>query len=301
MPANRKPGMDHGHYAWSPLPSRPRLRWPEGASVALCIVVNLEHYDLHPVAGAVTAPSVPGGRGRGPAPDVATYSLRDYGNRVGVFRVMKLMEKYNLPVTAAIDAATARNMPFIVKECQARGWEFAGHGHSVTQMITSRMSEDEEREHIRSALETVAAATGTAVKGWFGPEYGESTRTPALLAELGVKYVLDWPNDEQPYRMTVPNGELVALPTLLELDDVYAHWHRRVPIWRWERMVTDAFDTLHADGATNGRLLTLSLHPWLIGQPHRIKSLDNVLAYICARTQVWRATGNEIAEWYLRQ
>jgi allantoinase len=113
--------------------------------------------------------------------------------------------------------------------------------------------------------------------------------------------VLDWPNDEQPYRMTVPKGELVSLPTLVELDDVYAHWHRRVTIWRWERMVKEAFDTLHADGAKNGRLLTLSLHPWLIGQPHRIKSLDDALAYICEHANVWPATGREIADWYLRQ
>ena len=293
--------MDHEHYAWSPLPFRPVLRWPADARVALCVVVNLEHYDFELVPGSFTPASVPGNRGRGPSPDVAIYSLRDYGNRVGVFRVMKLLDKYKIPATVAIDATTAANFPYIVKECRDRGWEFAGHGHSVTQMITSRLAESEERQHIASALETVRQATGGAVTGWFGPEYGESVRTPALLAELGVKYVLDWPNDEQPYRMTVPDGELVSIPTLLELDDVYAHWHRRVTIWRWQRMVQDAFDTLHADGAKSGRLLTLSLHPWLIGQPHRIKSLDDALAHICGHSGVWPATGQQIAEWYLRQ
>lgn len=288
--------MDHAHYAWSPLPHRPALRWPDDAHVALCVVVNLEHYDFEPPAGAFAPTSVPGGRGRGPHPDIAISSLREYGNRVGIFRVMKTLDKHRLPVTVAIDAATAGDYPFIVRECKARGWEFACHGHSVTQTITSRMSEAEERRHVMSALEAVRAASGETVEGWFGPEYGESHRTPALLAELGVRYLFDWPNDEQPYRMTVPSGDLVSLPTLVELDDVYAHWHRRVTIWRWQRMVAEAFETLHADGARSGRLMVLSLHPWLIGQAHRIRALDEALASICGRERVWKATGRQIAD-----
>jgi allantoinase len=297
MPGERKPGMDHPHYAWSPLPFRPPLRWPDNAKVALCVVVNLEHYDHEPVPGSFTPASIPGNRGRGPAPDNAIYSMRDYGNRVGVFRVMKALDRHGVRATAAIDATVAANFPFIVGECKARGWEFAGHGHSVTQMITSRMSGDEERAHISSALDAIEKATGSRPAGWFGPEYGESERTPAILAALGVKYVLDWPNDEQPYRMTVPKGELISIPTLLELDDAYAHWHRRVPLPRWQRMVEEAFDTLHADGATSGRVLTLSVHPWLIGQPHRIKALDDALGHICRHPGVWKATGSEIADW----
>ena len=293
--------MDHGHYPWSPLPFRPPLRWPDVARVALCVIVNVEHYDMEPVAGSFTPSSVPGWRGRGPSPDYATYSLREYGNHVGIFRVMKLLDKYQIPATIAIDAESARRYPFIIKECQARGWEFAGHGQSVTQMITSKMSEEVERQYILSTLETIKAATGASVSGWFSPDYGESERTPSLLAELGIKYVLDWPNDEQPYRMAVPKGELVSIPTLLELDDVYAHWHRRIAIWRWERMVKETFETLYVDGAASGRLLTLSLHPWLIGQPHRIKSLDEALAFICRRTDVWKATGQQIADWHLQQ
>ena len=301
MPGNRKPGMDHDHYTWSPLPFRAPLRWPQEARVALCVIVNLEHYDFEPVPGSFTPSSVPGNRGRGPSPDVSIYSMRDYGNRVGIFRLMKVLDKYGIAATAAIDATTAANFPFIVKECRARGWEFAGHGHSVTQMITSRMSEDEERAHIQSAVTSVEAATGTRIAGWFGPEYGESARTPALLAELGLKYVLDWPNDEQPYRMTVPKGELVSIPTLVELDDVYAHWHRRVTMPRWQRMVEDAFDTLYTDGLKSGRLMTLSLHPWLIGQPQRIRCLDDALAYVCRHAGVWRATAGQVADWTLRQ
>lgn len=300
-PAQRKRGMDHELYAWSPLPRRPPLRWPDAARVALCVIVNLEHYDFEAPAGAYTPPSVPGGRGRGPSPDVATYSLREYGNRVGLFRVMKVLDKHQVPATVAIDAATATHYPFIVRECARRGWEFAGHGHSVTQTITSKMSDAEERAHIRSALGAIAAATGTRITGWFGPEYGESHRTPEILAESGIEYLLDWPNDEQPYRMTAGSGDLISIPALLELDDVYAHWHRRVTIWRWQRIVEEAFDTLHADGATTGRLLALSIHPWLIGQAHRIRALDDALGHICGRAGVWKATGRQIADQFRRQ
>jgi peptidoglycan/xylan/chitin deacetylase (PgdA/CDA1 family) len=293
--------MDHDLYHWSPLPFRSPLRWPDNAQVALCVVVNLEHYDFEPPAGAHTLASVPGGRGRGPSPDIAIYSLREYGKRIGIFRVMEVLDRYGLQATVAIDAVTAANYPFIVRECQKRNWEFVGHGHSITQTITSRMSEQEERQHIRTALDIVRDKTGAAVEGWFSPEYSESFRTPGILAELGVRYLLDWPNDEQPYRMTVPNADLVSLPTLVELDDVYAHWHRRVTIWRWQRMVQEAFETLHADGAKSGRLMTLSLHPWLIGQAHRIKSLDHALAAICSYNGVWKATGRQIADHYRQQ
>lgn len=300
-PAQRQPGMDHELYPWSPLPARPSLRWPQAARVAVCVIVNLEHYDFEPPTGVYTPPSVPGGRGRGPSPDVAIYSLREYGSRVGIFRVMKVLDKYQVPATVAIDAATASHYPFLVRECLMRGWEFAGHGHSVTQMITSKMSDSEERDHIESALNVIGAATGIRIRGWFSPEYGESHRTPEILSQLGIEYLLDWPNDEQPYRMSVGNGELLSIPTLLELDDVYAHWHRHVSIWRWQRMVEEAFDTLHADGATSGRLLTLSIHPWLIGQPHRIKALDDALGHICGRDGVWKATGGQIADFVRQQ
>jgi peptidoglycan/xylan/chitin deacetylase (PgdA/CDA1 family) len=301
MPGQRTPGMDHPHYDWSPLPDRPVLRWPNSAKVAVCVVVNVEHYDLEPVAGSVTPTSMPGGgRGRGPAPDIATYSLREYGNRVGIFRVLRVLEKHDVKATIAIDAATAVRCPAIVRECLARDYEFAGHGLSATQAITSRMSEAQERAYISEALNAVRAATGKDVTGWLGPEYSESARTPAILADLGVTHVFDWPNDEQPYEMNVSNGRLIALPALLELDDVYAHWHRRVAIARWEQMVRDAFDRLVMDGQASGRLMVLSIHPWLIGQPHRIRSLEGALAHMARSPDVWTATGSMITEWFTR-
>jgi peptidoglycan/xylan/chitin deacetylase (PgdA/CDA1 family) len=200
--------------------------------------------------------------------------------------------------TIAIDALTAEHYPALVEHCRREGAEFLAHGISVSRMITSRMTETEERAYIESATSTIAAATGARPTGWFGPEYGESERTPTLLAEAGYAYVCDWVNDEQPYPMTTPSGDLTALPITFELDDVNAMFDRRVPFARWGRMLTEGFEVLYADGADNGRLLVLNLHPWLVGQPFRIRALDQALALITARDGVWTATGGEVAAWY---
>jgi allantoinase len=301
MPGTRSPGMDNEYYEWSPLVKRPALKWPNDARLALCVVVSLEHYELQPPADAYMPPNLPGGRGRGPHPDFPTFSMREYGNRVGIFRLMRALDKYGIKATAAIDATVAAHYPVLVQECQKRGWEFVGHGQTVNRMITSNMTEGQEREYIRSSLQTIKDNTGRLPVGWLGPEYGESTRTPAILAEEGVRYVLDWCNDEQPYRMRVPRGQMVGLPVMLELDDTFAHWQRRVTMARWRRMVEEAFDTMYEEGARNGRLLTLNLHPWLIGQAYRITYLDEALGHICRQGGVWKCTGEEAVGWYLRQ
>ncbi|MDP6550516.1 MAG: polysaccharide deacetylase, partial [Dehalococcoidia bacterium] len=143
-------------------------------------------------------------------------------------------------------------------------------------------------------------ATGRAPQGWLGPEFGESARTPGLLAEAGIRYVCDWANDEQPYPMHVQQGELFALPVMVDLDDVQALWTRRVPVDRYGETLKEAFDTMYRDGEQNGRVLTLNLHPWLIGQPFRIGYLDDALGYMTRRQGVWSATGSQIIDWYRR-
>ena len=296
MPGMRRPGMDNEYYDWSPIVSRPVLRWPNDARVALCIIVSLERYEFLPPPDAYMPPNLPGGIGRGAFPDLNNFSHREYGNRVGIFRVMNILDKHGIRGTVAMDAAIAENYPFLVEECQKRGWEFIGHGQTVNRMITSNMSEDQEREYIRTSLDSLAGATGRRAVGWLGPEYGESTRTPAILAEEGVQYVCDWPNDEQPYWMKVPKGTLVSLPVMLDLDDVFTHWNRRVTVGRWAQRVMEAFDTIYVDGAKSGRLFSLNLHPWLIGQPFRIKYLDQALGHIMRRQAVWAATGSEITD-----
>ena len=130
---------------------------------------------------------------------------------------------------------------------------------------------------------------------------GNLSGQPALLAEFGVKYVLDWPNDEQPYLMSTPSGSIVSMPMALELDDVITHYHRRISLARWRQAVAEALDQLLADGAASGRHLILALHPWLIGHPHRIGYLEDVLADAHKRIDLWITTAGEVADFYLRQ
>jgi peptidoglycan/xylan/chitin deacetylase (PgdA/CDA1 family) len=193
---------------------------------------------------------------------------------------------------------TAEHYPELVRHCQRRGCEIIAHGMSVSQMITSQMTEQQEREYIHASIAALAGATGTAPVGWCGPEYGESARTPQLLAQAGIRYVCDWTNDEQPYRMTTTQGELFALPVMLELDDVHALWDRRVQVDRYAQMLRESFAMLYRDGAHNGRLLVLHLHPWLIGQPFRIGFLDAALGAMMQRQGVWAARGSAIIDWF---
>ena len=217
---------------------------------------------------------------------------------MGIFRLLSVLDKYGIKPTIAMDALTAEHYPFLVRHCLGRSCEIIGHGISVNRMITSRMSEDEEREYVRTSMEALTRATGKPPVGWLGAEYGESSRTPRLLAESGIRYICDWVNDEQPYPFKVPRGELYALPVALPLDDINALWDRRIDIDRYGQMIQETFETLYSEGANNGRLLVLNLHPWLIGQPFRIGSLDAALGHIMQHQGVWAASGSEIIEWY---
>ena len=298
MPAERRFGMDHEHYDWSPMNTRGILRWPDDARLALSVVVALEHMEWLPPEGSFQADNLAGGSAARPFPDYARVSHRDYGHRVGIYRVLDVLERHGVRPTVALDAMTAANYPYLVRHCLDRGCEIIGHGISVSRMITGNMAEQEERDYIRESLDALTQATGEAPAGWMGPEYGESERTPRLLAEAGIRYLCDWANDEQPYPLKTPEGELYALPVMLELDDVVAMAHRKVTIDRYSAMLREGFDGLYADGADNGRALVLSLHPWLIGQPFRIGILDDALAHMTRRQGVWAASGTEVVEWY---
>ena len=292
-------GMDHEHYDWSPLNAqRPALRWPDEARVALCVIVTLEHMEWRAPDGHFQVANLAGGYGPSPFPDVTRWSHREYGHRVGIFRLLETLKAYGVKPTVAMDALTAEHYPFLVRHCQSLECEIMAHGVSVSRIITSNMAEADERAEIRASIDALTRATGAAPLGWLGPEYGESSRTPELLAQAGVGYVCDWVNDEQPYRLNTTQGDLLALPITLPVDDVNALWDRRVPIRRYIDMLKDSFDTLYRDGAANGRLLTLNLRPWLMGQPFRARYLRDALDYMTRRQGVWMATGGEIAAWY---
>ena len=290
--------MDHQHYDWSPMSCRAILRWPGQARLALCVVIVLEHMEWQSPEGSFQAANLAGGSVARPFPDYARISHREYGHRVGIFRVLDVLDKYGIKATVAMDALTAENYPYLVRHCLDRGCEIIGHGMSVSRMITSDMSQKEEEEYINESLSALTTAIGHRPVGWLGPEQGESFRTPQLLAQAGVRYICDWPNDEQPYPIKTPEGELFALPLMLELDDVVALAQRRVAVDRYAEMLKEGFDVMYQDGEQNGRVLGLNLHPWLIGQPFRIGFLDDALGHMMRRQGVWAATGTEIIDWY---
>ena len=297
MPAERRPGMDHEHYQWSPMTTRGVLRWPDGARIALSVVVTLEKMEWEAPAGSFTV-SLPGGIADRPFPDYARVSHREYGHRVGIFRVLDVLERHGIRPTVAMDAMTAEANPYLVEHCMQRGAEIIGHGISVSRMISGRMTEEDEQEYVHSSVEALRRATGTPPQGWLGPEHGESERTPGILAGAGVTYVCDWVNDEQPYRITTPQGDLCALPLMWELDDINALWDRKVPVDRYARLLEESFDGMYEGSRGSGLLLAFNLHPWLIGQPFRIGYLDQALGHMVKRQGVWAATGSEIVEWF---
>ena len=301
MPAQRTFGMDHPHHAWSPIVGRPALKWPGDAPVALSVVIPLEHMEWQAPPGSYQVARLSGGSTPREFPDFARLSHREYGHRIGIFRLLDVLEKHGIRATIAMDALTAEHYPFLVRHCLDRGSEIIGHGISVSRMITSNMTEAEERDYIGSSIEALTKATGTAPRGWFGPEYGESDRTPQLLAEEGIAYVCDWANDEQPYPMTTGANPFFALPLLYELDDVVALSQKLMPVFEYERMLGESFDVLKQDGVANGRLMVLNWHPWLVGQPFRIGCIDRALGYIMGQGGVWAATGSEVIDWYRNQ
>lgn len=295
MPAERRPGMDHDYYAWSPLPDRPQLQWPNGEPLALSVVVLLEYVELDPPAGSRTSATLAGGLGPRPHPNYALLSHREYGHRVGIFRVLDALANAGVPPTVAVDVRTAEEYPWLVGHCIDAGAEIVAHGLSVSQAITGEMNELSERAYISETLGRLERATGSRPTGWLGPEYGESARTPALLAAAGLQYVLDWCNDEQPYAMTVPEGRLTAVPTMVEYDDAFALWTRRMTPDSWAAMLETGADRLRRDGAMSARCLCFAVRPWLVGQPFRIGALERALAAITSPGDIWAATTGELA------
>ncbi|MCG8563168.1 MAG: polysaccharide deacetylase family protein [Hyphomicrobiales bacterium] len=295
----RERGMDHSLYAYETDAQRPAWVLPSQKKIAFFALLYIEHWELDPPPGAYRDPRFRGAYGDF-APDYWTWSYRLYGNRVGVHRVLRLLDRFEIPTTVAFNSMALDLYPELVDAVRARpGWEAVAHGVAATRMITARMSEDEERAHILRARDTMTAATGEPPRGWVGQDYGVTERTSRLLADAGFGYTLDWPNDERPYTQ-LSDGRLLAIPSQPDWDDVQTLWLRRVPVTRYPDLVAEAADEL-ADGRPEGRLLGLGLHPWMIGAPHRIVYLRRALARLRERDDVWFATAGAIADQFRSQ
>jgi peptidoglycan/xylan/chitin deacetylase (PgdA/CDA1 family) len=266
------------------------LRWPNGARVALWVIPNIEHF--------CSTAGDPDGRWRARSQSGCTELFwRDYGVRVGIWRMMDIMEKYGIKGTVALNSDVCRHYPRIIEAGKALGWEWMGHG-ITNSMLFRDQSEAEERAIIQQVMKTITASVGKAPRGWLSPALSETVRTPDLLAEAGFEYTGNWVNDEQPYPLRVKKGSLISMPYSSEINDIPALLGLHQSPERFARMICDQFDVLYEDGAKTGRVMSICLHPFLVGHPHRSKYFAQALAHITSRQEVWLATGGEIVDWY---
>jgi peptidoglycan/xylan/chitin deacetylase (PgdA/CDA1 family) len=230
-------------------------------------------------------------------PDFRHYTLRDYGNRVGIYRIMKALQKHGISATVAVNAAVAVRYPSLLAQCNTLGWEIMANGLDMDHLHHGGLSAEDEKKWVDQTLSILRKASGQAVRGWLSPAKSESFNTPDILAAAGLDYVCDWVNDDMPYPMHTSSKDLVAMPHPVDIDDytILVNNHHTENDFRDQ--LIDHFDVLYKESATEGgRIMPISLHPWVIGQPYRIKALEDALAHIMSHKGVWAATGSQILD-----
>ncbi|HZU04620.1 MAG TPA: polysaccharide deacetylase family protein [Chloroflexota bacterium] len=283
--------MENQLYDYWPIPRRPRLEWPNGARLAFWIGLNIEHYEIDKPSTSIFS---------GTAmlkPDPLNYGWRDYGPRVGVWRMMEVLDKYGLRASVLLNSDVCHYYPEIIEAGNQRRWVWLAHGKN-NSILQANMSLEEERRYLTEVVTTIREGTGQQPKGWLGPALTETFNTPDLLAELGLTYLLDWCNDDQPYPLKVKQGRMISVPYSIEVNDIPLFVGKTTSGEDFYRIVVDQFDQLYEEGARSGRVMALALHPFIINQPFRHKYLDRALAYITQHDQVWLTTSDEIADWY---
>ena len=283
----------HGRFEYSPIVDRPTLRWPNGARVALWVIPNIEHFLFDRASTSISDATY------ALKPDVLNFSWRDYGVRVGIWRMMDIMARYGIRGTVALNADVCAEYPRIIEEGKKLGWEWMGHG-TTNSILLSRLAEAEERALIKEAVTTIGKAVGKSPRGWLSPALSESVHTLDILAENGIEYVGNWVNDDQPYPMRVKKGRMFSMPYSSEINDIPALLGLHQSPERFGQMICDQFDVLYEDGVKTGRVMSICLHPFLVGHPHRSKYFAKALAHITSRQEVWLATGSEILDWYIK-
>lgn len=271
---------------------RKPFTWPGGKTLAVWLIPNVEVWHFDMPTGAAISPNT-----ANRTPDVINYAWRDYGIRVGLWRMADVLDAAGVRATVALNAKVCDVFPKAVEEMKRRGWEFMGHGLTNSTNLAN-LPLDQEREVIQTTLRTIAQATGKRPRGWLGPGLTETFNTLDILAEEGVVYVGDWNNDDQPYRMKVKKGRLFAIPYGMDINDMSLINRQGYTGEQYLRALTDQFDTLYADSRKTARVMGIPLHPFLIGQPWRTPYLQKAIAYFQQRDQVWFATGSEIVDAY---
>lgn len=285
-------GSDPALYDYLPYAKRPKITWPNGAKIAVWVAPNIEFYEYAPPTNPQRTPWPR------PLPDVLSYSHRDYGNRAGWQRMLKAMDAVGMRGSVSLNVALCEHHPEIIKACADHGWEFFSHGIYNTR-YTYGMTPDQEREIIRDSIETIHKHTGQRMDGWLAPALSNNTWTMDLLAEAGVLYTCDLFHDDQPTPINVTSGRLISVPYSLEMNDTIVYNTNLYTPRHYGTVIKRQFDQLYAEGAESGTVMCIPLHPYLVGQPHRIDAFAEALQHIAGHDGVWLATGREIARHYL--
>ena len=286
----RREGYDHDLYAWSSIFTRKPVHWPAGKSVAVWVCVSLEWFPMTPSDKPFRAP----GHMVTPYPDYRHYTAREYGTRVGFYRLLDAFKKAGVKVSVATNGAIAERYPQIIRDIVADGHEIIAHSTDMNGTIATGLPEAEERALIAQSLAALESAAGKRPSGWLSIARSQSWNTPRLLKEAGLAYACDWANDELPYRFT--NG-LINLPLNHELSDRQIITVQQQSADSYAQQIEDAFDWLAGEAATHGgRVLPLHITPYIMALPYRIAAFERLLANLAARQQAWFATGQEIVD-----
>lgn len=279
----------HDRYDYSPIVERPDFDWPGGARLAVYLGLNLEHFAFGEGLGAELAPG-------GPQPDILNYAWRDWGNRVGAWRLIELFDELGLPATVIANSGMYAYASRLMDALRARGDEVVGHGRTNSER-QSTLHEAEERALILEATATICAAEGRPPQGWLSPWIAESAITPDLLAEAGYGYTLNWCMDDQPVWMRTRAGRLLSIPYPQEVNDIPAIVVRKDGAAAFADLIIDAFDEMLAQSARQPLVMGIALHPYIVGQPHRLHHLRRALRHVAMpREQVWITRAGAIAD-----
>lgn len=284
----------HDRYTYSPISRRAGFAWPDGKRLAVYVALNLEHYAF----GEGLAEALVAGASQ---PDVLNYSWRDYGNRVGAWRLRDLFDELDLPVSVLVNAELYAHCPELVAAFRERGDEIAAHGRTNSES-QSGLDEEAERALIRQATDLIARHEGQRPRGWLGPWIAETPLTPDLLQESGYVYLLDWCADDQPIWLGTRSGRILALPYPQEINDSSAIIGRRVGAAEFAEMIVDQFDEMLDQSSAQPLVMGIALHAYIVGQPFRLRHLRRALAHVAGhREVVWLTTAGAIARHFAAQ
>jgi peptidoglycan/xylan/chitin deacetylase (PgdA/CDA1 family) len=276
---------------YSAIVDRPPLRLPGGARLVLWTIVNLEVWDI---ARAMARQVLPPPTGQVLLPDVPNWSWHEYGMRVGVWRFFRLYERLGIRPTLAVNARVCLDYERVAAQARDAGWEFMGHAYE--QMPIHKV--EDQRDMVHRSMDLLERFSGRRPVGWLGPGLTQTLDTPEILAGAGVRYIGDWVWDDEPGEIATGNGPLVTLPYTVELNDIpmMLVQHHESP--HWLQRCRDAFDRLYAEGEERAKIMAVAIHPYISGQPHRIRYLEEVYDYANGHPGVLHWNGAEILDWY---